>query len=81
MAKHEKDRNTANLLFLDTERSIPDYLTDSGHANVLVRRLENYYKNQGVTGAKFWLETEKKIEGGATFHYVRSNLKFKVPKL
>lgn len=68
-----------NLLMLDPERRIPDYLTDSGHAETLRRRLENYYHTQGYTNVKVWIETERKAEDGAKFHYLRSNLKFKVP--
>lgn len=67
-------------MLLDTDRKIPDYLTDSGHAEVLRRRVEAYYHNQGMHHVKAWIESEKKVEdGGARFYYVRSNLVFKVP--
>lgn len=73
--------NKDNLLMLDPERHVPDYLTDSGHAETLRRRVENYYHNSGFKDVKVWVETERKVEHGAKFHYIRSNIKFKVPKL
>jgi hypothetical protein len=69
------------IILLDPERRIPDYLTDSGHAEVLRRRVENYYHNQGFHSVKVWIDSEKKTEEGSKFYYIRSNLKFKVPKL
>lgn len=69
-----------NVLMLDPERRIPDYLTDSGHAETMRRRLENYYHTQGYTNVKVRIETERKTEEGSKFYYIRSNLKFTVPK-
>ena len=69
----------SNVLTLDLGRRIPDYLTDSGHAETLRRRLENYYHNEGYTDVKVWIESEKKSEEGQRFYYLRSNIKFTVP--
>ncbi len=60
---------------LRSERSIPDYVGDYYWANVLCKRIQNFWHKAGYSKVKVWLETDE-TSGGNKYYSIRSNLSF-----
>lgn len=60
--------------------STPDYTGDRYWANVLAKRIENYWRKKGYPNVKTWLETDTNAFNKKTYS-VRSNIVFNVNDL
>lgn len=64
-----------NKNLMSTRASTADYTGDYYWANVLAKKVQNYWHRLGYTKVRAWVETEN-TPSGNKFYSVRSNIKF-----
>lgn len=61
------------------DKVIPDYYGDRYWANVLAKRIQNFWHKQGFTFVRTWLEEDITKEG-TKLYSIRSNITFGQPR-
>jgi hypothetical protein len=60
-----------------SRKVIPDYTGDYYYANVLAKRIQNYWQRTGNNNVRTWVETDITYSGNKIYS-VRSNITYKV---